>query len=199
MYKPRRLTNIEYDREMRAAFDKVFADPFSFRPFAPTIANRAVLYPVGWKLDKIEFSAVISAVKAIGDKEIYLSVHNKIFPSVNEQHDHLAISIDSKDAYHAIDEAEVSAWHQFFYSASGIWGIILNEEEYAMVGGNQLFVSTLFANLPISHEDQLQNFLRMTRAYSTQFRRSYPGLSELLQHLYGRDTADRLLSHTVAE
>ena len=77
------------------------------------------------------------------------------------------------------------------YSPSGQWGIMLSHEEHALLGGSTQFMSRLHDKLP---PDSLEEFLSFWKYARDHYQANIEWLPKQLIHVYGYETAQRLLS-----
>lgn len=186
------LTERDFQERVLQVFNSVFIsnDPFD-KPIAPSIPNRAILYPIAYELETIELQAVALAAQAVGDNGFYLSVIER--PSEVEQNRpyHWYIPLEELKKYHALSYPFVL--ENAIYSPRGKWGMIISHEQHAVVGGDNIFLSTLLSHLLVSADEQLKEFLATWKNNYSRFGSNIDWLSGLLTHVYGVEKAKTLL------
>jgi hypothetical protein len=131
--------------QVRRAFDRVFAstDPFDY-PFRPAVEASLVFYPTeGYHLSQVQYAAVVAAAHATGEPAFFVSVVEYSGDWV-ERGQHWLCDALGYEAYRSIELTLENA----LYSASGGWGLVLSQEQHALVGGSREFVRRVQASYP---------------------------------------------------
>jgi hypothetical protein len=176
-----------YEAALRSIFQSL--DPFD-APLSPRVACRALLYPVGYLLDRSQFEALFIAAQSVGDREICLSLAESPVPQASREATHWLI--DSWDFEEYRELSGVGVLENVLYSPHAKWGMLISQEQHAVVGGDQAFVDALNRSFP-SFQSSIQEFMAFWRDNHMRFGTEAGWLGPLLDHLYGPDRRREML------
>ena len=130
-----------------AAFDTVFAstDPFG-TPFQPSVAQKALLFPVSCALKEAQLEALASAAAVVGEHEAY-SVCTE-----DQSGETFEISLGDFATYDAAMRPSHGVLENAVFSQEGTWGLLFSCEHHVLAGGPTEFVETLLDHFPRSEE-----------------------------------------------
>jgi len=131
--EPERILN------MKTALGKVFQtnDPFG-EMFQPDVQEKQILCPTdGYYLSIEQFKALQDTLVTLGEKKVYLSEveAEECFSSPNCSHWELSVT-DSYEEYLRLPVILENS----LYSLNGTWGILISQEEHAVIGGTREFM-----------------------------------------------------------
>lgn len=140
----RELSPEERAAKAEPAFGAVFAsnDPFG-TPFQPSVAQKALLYPVNNELEEGQFEALALAAAVIGEAEAYY-----LNPYVVEDY---PISFEfSLGDYTSYAGAMSVCWilEAAVFSRAGTWGLLFSDEHHLVAGGPPEFMEALLERFP---------------------------------------------------
>jgi hypothetical protein len=167
---------------MRAVFKNL--DPFE-EPFAEAIRVRALLYPVeDWNFVEAELPALQHAVRAAGDEGFYVTRLERQVEQPPDEPEDWFFPLDDIAAY----PGETSApFETALVSPSATWGIMFSHEFHAVIGGVDVFVETLYAEL---NRDPEQEARKMIEHWLEMYgRRTSSWIPSLMHHIYGSRAA----------
>jgi len=195
----RALTEAEYLTIASVAFSKIFRseDPFD-EPFQDEIEERELLWPVYYDLtdgdpgDKL-LTAIIDAARTIGDSEVFFSVLER--PPASEQNRpyHWVIPLMELPTYRQLSYPLVL--ENTLYSPKGLWGIMVSQEEHALVGGTRPFMTAFRSKYP-RVKTGVESFIELLKERKEQFNFDTRWVCKLLAHIYGAEVARKLLAGT---
>ncbi len=192
MRRTRPLSEHEYREEAHRAFSAVFRsdDPFD-EPFTPSIRHRAILYPVTYELEPSELQAIATAARTVGDDAFYFSVLERPAESEQDRPYHWFIPLEDRNTYHSLGYPFVL--ENAIYSPKGLWGMMVSQEQHALVGGCDIFLNTLYAHLPVSEDEQVREFLITWKDNRDRLGSKTDWLPRFMTHVYGPEKAQQLL------
>lgn len=192
---------------------KVFSEEDAFgEPFRPEIAVRRILFPVRYVLRPPLLEGVIAAAKKVGDTGFFVSVvESEGSPWTGEWR---KLPEETRrvpyDWYVPVEQAanyyptvKVYGTNNAIYSPSGKWGILISDEDHAVVGASGDFVATV-SNHVAEMDSQVYEFLGYWKEIHEK--RDRPGkridltwLPRQLSHCYGKEKAKTLLEESGLE
>jgi hypothetical protein len=127
----RELSPAERATRAEPAFGAVFAskDPFG-TPFQPSIAQRALLYPVSCELEEGQFAALASAAAVVGEREAF-----HLLTEVDDAEFRISLEFPLDD-YPSYAGAMQVSWplEAAVFSREGTWGLLFSEEHHLVAG-----------------------------------------------------------------
>lgn len=134
-----KIAEPERTLNMQTAFGKVFktSDPFG-EMFQPDVKEKQILCPTdGYYLSREQFKALQDTLVALGEEKVYLSEveADECFSNKNCSHWELSVT----NSYEEYLELPVILENSL-YSLSGTWGILISQEEHAVIGGTREFM-----------------------------------------------------------
>ena len=158
------LSADEWNRWAAPCFEQVFADDNPYgEPFTPEIERRMVLFPINRELEEGQFDALARAASALADDLFYfftverpwsedqlesaLQEQSTVEPMEGSGDQRWAIPFDY-GAYSDVGAIDVSA----LCSPSGRWGVLVSNDDHAVVGGSDTFIAHLLAQFPPTEE-----------------------------------------------
>lgn len=176
---------------LHKSFDLVFKnnDPFDAM-FQPTIEKRLLLYPTdGYVFTREQFDALIHTLEKMGETSFYVSeIEGKNSFSADQmpgmyQCKHwevqLPISYDEYVKSRVIIENAI-------YSVEGKWGIIISQEEHAVLGGSSNFIETFKTLYPLWQQDSMK-FLDHWEYCRINYGTRMDWLQNFLDHIGGKN------------
>jgi hypothetical protein len=178
------LTASTWLREIAPTFRKLFrtTDPFD-EPLAPEVEARALLFPVGYLLDREQLAAVLAAARSVGDDTFCVSVTEHTREDGNANNGHWKLAYWEVEEYLAL--SKVGVLENAVYSPQGTWGILLSQEQHGVVGGTEVFVGQLRATFP-GFQRSVEAFLAFWRENERRHRANLEWVPRLLAHVYGK-------------
>jgi hypothetical protein len=151
-----KITEVQQLRVMKNVFQMVFktSDPFG-EMFQNNIQEILIICPTdGYYLNQDQFMALQETVVAMGEDKIYLSEveTENCFCSEACSHWHMPSTIQYEDYIRLPVILENS-----LYSKEGKWGIIISQEEHAVIGGTTEFM-TKYKKLYTDWASGISNF-----------------------------------------
>jgi len=197
------LTEAEYKVQAEPMLRKVFVNDDPFREtFSPNIIERVIVYPCDIDIEPPLLDGLIAAASSIGDKGCYLT---QLFP-FDGHVNHCYILLEEllgNDGYFCEQEKLIEAGinmdfqaEYVMYSERGLWGVMVSHEHHGMLGGSPKFIKKIHEVVPDLYE-QVNLFLdkfQDLKAYG--FNPTLEWLPGLLTHVYGQETAERMLQET---
>lgn len=134
-----KITAPERILNMKTSFGKLFKekDPFG-EMFQHEVQEKQVLCPVdGYYLSRKQFRALQDTLIFLGEKTIYLSEVEveECFSNKNCSHWELSVTAQYEEYLNLPVILENS-----LYSLNGAWGILISQEEHAVIGGTTNFM-----------------------------------------------------------
>lgn len=151
------ITQEEWIRSHGRAFRNVFAsfDPFS-EPLRPDLEDRALVFPIAYRLTEDQFAAVVRAARISGDPGICVSAveggEDADYPFPR----HWYLQLWETSEYQRL--TGIGVLENAIYSPLGKWGIMVSQSDHAVVGGAKTAVEEILSAFP-SREDSLREFL----------------------------------------
>lgn len=145
MPEPQALAAEEWNRAAAPCFDRVFADDDPFgQPFGPEVDRRLLLFPVTRTLEEDQFGALAHAAAGLSEDSFYFFTDQPWSVDSSEpghQLWHIPFDFAAYDEVGAIGASALC-------SPSGRWGLLISDEDHAVVGGPEAFVAELSARFP---------------------------------------------------
>jgi hypothetical protein len=113
-------------------------------PFTDSAPVRALLFPISYQLEPPQMSVLKDAAKSVGDASIFLESLEATTPD----HATWEFSVEGEGPYDAIEFVLVNAT----FSPSGRWGLIISEEDHAVIGGVPEFMGRIANKFPATAE-----------------------------------------------
>jgi hypothetical protein len=188
----RLLTEVEFQTEAEPRLREVFVndDPYD-QPFSPGVQIRKILYEFWYELEPPLLEAIVTAASSQGDQGFYVSILDR--PKVKAQNRpyHWYVPFSRIKAYRSL----VGPLQNVIYSPNGRWGIMASDEHHALLGGPSAFVETIQQSIP-DLDHHVYEFLDAWCYNRANYGSTLDWLPGLLRHVYGRETAERLLRET---
>jgi hypothetical protein len=196
------LTDAEFEIEAEPLLRQIFnhSDP-TVAPFAPNVSVRKILYPCFSNFEEaIPVRALVEAATSIGDAGCYISLWiktpgepNHCYIPLSEFEAGYAGPPDSDTLIGVQLGIHVYSCYTIIFSSTGRWGLMIVEEGLALLGGTPEFIAALEAKVPDLNQ-QVYAYLEDLRQSKLAGRRlTIEWLPGLLAHIYGTETAKRLL------
>ena len=197
------LTDKQYQIKAEPILRKIFVkdDPFD-KSFSQNISERIIVYPRYVDLDAILVKALIEEAYAIGDKGCYLSqlwifdddCNHCYIPLSELLEFYTAYSEKAKDIDFKLDRNV----EYVLYSETGKWGLMVSHEHHGILGGFPKFMQVFKSFFP-SYDKQIYDWLKYFR--EEKERKTIYNLAsltlhwlpDLLAHIYGEETAVKML------
>jgi hypothetical protein len=184
------LSEEEYLIEAAPFLRQIFGDDDPFgQPFTDAIEVRRILYAITYRLPLPLLKVLANAASEVGDEGFYFSVLERPAMDQQDRPYHWYIPFAELEQYYSLDYPFVL--ENVLYSPSGQWGIMVSHEEHALLGGSTQFMSRLQDKLP---PDSLEEFLSFWKYARDHYQANIAWLPKQLIHVYGYETAQRLLS-----
>jgi hypothetical protein len=138
------ITSIAEKSSIKILYDKVFNsnDPMG-EIFQDDVAYRLLICPIPSPfLDEELLQAAAYAAKLVGDEYFYLSeVEGKSIQSFHDEN-HWKIHVDVTYEEYTGTTPPI-LFENAIYSPSGLWGILVAHSDFAVLGGNEIFVNAI--------------------------------------------------------
>jgi hypothetical protein len=183
----RELTPKEWREAGAPARNRVFAsdDPYE-EPFLAEVGSRALLFPMGYAHSGRELDAIRAAAAALGETTCYLQLY--LFGE--DEWPYWQLDLADADPYAGIPFVHENS----LFSRDGAWGLLVSDENHAVVAGDETFVETLVSGLdPPDLDAHALAFLAHYVELRASVGRRYEWLPVLLAHLYGDERAAALI------
>jgi hypothetical protein len=161
-----RLSSPELIDSLEEASLRVFKNLDAYEvAFTPEIECRFVLFPVDhYRLTKDQFVALgRAAVEAVHDNSAYLFDVEQWtkFGWDRKRREYWLLSLDDYEAYeNPPDDANIVIIQNAIVSTSGRWGMVISDENHAIVGGSKEFVSRFLDALQVNKNEMRNLWLR---------------------------------------
>lgn len=141
------ITSITDKSHLQIMYNKVFNsnDPFG-QIFSDEIPHRLLVCTIPSPyLDEELLRAVTCAARFVGDEYFYISEveGRSIHTFLDENHWKLKIDV-TYDEYSRTTPPIL--FENAIYSPNGSWGILVAHDDFAVIGGNEIFISTIKEN-----------------------------------------------------
>ena len=127
---------------IRSAWHRVFTtnDAFSW-PFRGAVEVGRAFYPTdGCHLTRAQYSALLSAIRGVGETGFFLSVvESEGLSFLDRDWGHWSCDLPPYEEYKALDLTLENA----LYSRDGHWGVLISHEMHALVGGTEAFIAAI--------------------------------------------------------
>jgi hypothetical protein len=142
--RTRPLSTREWDSRAAGAARRIFAslDPFG-QPFTPAAAERALLFPISYELEPGQLAALGRAAGSVGEETFFLESL-----VADEDERYWEIPLRDKKPYKRIGDLFQSA----IFSSDGRWGMLISDEDHAVIGGPPEFMAVVAAEFPPTEE-----------------------------------------------
>ncbi len=188
----RSFTDVEYQRELSEIFRHIFGVNIQNTTNIPIpqFDKRALLCPVSPGLSEAFLQAVSNAILNIGDDGFYISL--LLQPIDSTTPNHWFIPIESLNSYFSLDPS-FKVLPNAIYSPNKRWGISISPDLYAIAGGSQSFINTLFKHLPNSIEEHAKEFIADLKYNKEKHAISIAWLPDFLSLIYGKAKAQEFI------
>ncbi len=129
--------------------------------FTPTIASRAILYPIGPGplLNRTEVNALAKVAQVVADESVYFSLLERAAESDHIEDWLLPINniksyLDFRSPHMVLENA--------LYSPRGTWGIGMTVDEFAVIGGSPKFLESFLTELEKDPDEMTRAFINNT-------------------------------------
>ncbi len=183
---PRELTPQEWRESGAPARNRIFAsdDPYE-EPFLAGVGPRALLFPMSYAHTGRELESIRAAAASLGESTCYLQLY--VFGE--DEWPYWELDLTESDPYAGIPFIRENS----LFSREGAWGLLVSDENHALLAGDETFVRTLVSGLdPPDLDDHALRFLAQWAELRASTRQRYEWLPVLLAHLYGDERADEL-------
>ena len=183
---PRELTQKEWREAGAPARNRIFAsdDPYE-EPFLAEVGSRGLLFPLAYAHAGRELDAIRAAAASLGETTCYLQLY--LFGE--DEWPYWELDLTEVDPYEGIPFIRENS----LFSRAGAWGVLVSDENHALVAGDETFVQTLVSGLdPPDLDAHALRFLAHFEDLRATFGQGYEWLPVLLTHLYGEEHAREL-------
>lgn len=199
------LTDTQFRLEAEHLLRQVFVHDNAYeQPFAPNVPVRKVIYPCfGNFKEAVSIEALITAATEIGDTGCYISLG--IVESGQPSHCYVPLpelyeGYAGKPGSDKLIGVQLGMYvHKIYttiFSDRGKWGILTAEDGLALLGGTFEFITILQRYIP-NLDTQVYLFLESLQALKADgLQLTIEWLPELLTHVYGEETSQKLLQET---
>ncbi len=169
------------------------------KTFRPSVLGRLLLFPTdGFVLGKEQFASLAFAAKqSHGEtKAVAIDVEGRAESEITAE---LGTSVDLTDfkAYALRRDHGEFLTECCLLSPSGMWGVWLTQESFALVGGTLQFVNHFKEAMPAVDEQSVL-FAKAWLDASRRNGASTTWLRPLMQHIHGEPKASRLIAEAGA-
>ncbi len=142
---------------------------------------------MGYAYEGRELAAIREAAGSLGETSCYLQLY--VFGE--EEWPYWELDLGDEAPYAGIPFIRENS----LFSREGRWGMLVSDENHAVVAGEETFVETLVAGLdPPELDAHALRFLAQWAELRVSTSRRYEWLPVLLAHLYGEGRAGDLLA-----
>jgi len=182
----------ERSRSMRALLEDILnKHPLIDSIYTLNLPKQSILYPITYRLNKLQFSALRNATQIIGEKECYLSILQNYKHDRNIDKDWV-INLNS-DGYLLFAKSNM-VLENILYSVNGSWAIIFHTDDLAIIGGKEEFIKSFLEAFPLTEGEQIKNYLDDCKYYAERMGGfDFDGLLIFLERIFGREKAPTLL------
>lgn len=182
------ISDEEYQQKYLSTFHNIFSFNTQFREywFQPSLSHRLLIDSQLFSLNDSQLSALAKAASLHGETEFILSI-TELYGS--EKTKHWLISLDNLPTYHSVHLNTML--ENVIFSITGNWGIRFTQDMYAIIAGSELFLNTLVQQWPTDIKNDISHFLADLKRDSHI---NNTWLKAFLEHLYGKNKAQQLLS-----
>lgn len=187
------FTETEYQKKVEPILRKVFLknDPYS-STFSKTITERLIIFPCENYLETNLVEGLIAAASELGENNCFLS--DLWIDPDRVNHYHLSLSELCDEQIGSSYNIDWGLWIMYIiYSEKGTWGLMKSDECHGLLGGSARFINKVRKFVP-NLDNQVYFFLKKLQS----LKRYNPGarlewVPELFIHVYGKETAEKLL------
>lgn len=131
----------EWEERAAPARDRVFriVDAYD-EPFTDAAPVRALLFPTSYQLEPAQLAVLKRAAQSVGDDSVFLESLEAITPD----EPYWEFPVVGDGPYDVIEFVLVNA----IFSPSGQWGLVISEEDHAVIGGVPEFMRTIADDFP---------------------------------------------------
>lgn len=206
------LTEAEYQQEALPIMRRVFAENEPYKqPFSSLISEKVIVFPCEILPEPFLVNGLFLGATQIGDIGCYFS---QLWRNENQPNDcyiplselrevcgslpstyQLANTEDLDVDLESLDlELHMNLLlENAFYSATGKWGFMRSHGRFGVLGGSLEFIEAVRQIIP-DLDRQVYDFLENYQlSKSVGMRLTLDWLPELLNHIYGQETAEMLL------
>lgn len=195
----RRLVGRGEINESWETFQSVFQshDPFG-EPFRASVASRVLLFPSsyfpsGYELYATQYRAIVATAAANENTSMYVSE----VEGINDQN-----KFDSARFHGVVQDFKlppetvalqlqglgyIASIETAMYSSDGDWGMLTSQENHALIGGTERFISLLSQHLDL--ESDVPGFLAYWKDVHQRLAVDIAWIPRLLHHIYGHEKA----------
>jgi hypothetical protein len=173
---------------VRAATSAVFKnlDPYDVR-FTPAIKHRFVLFPVDhYQLTFEQFRALAQAA-AIESDDFAYQFDVEQWPKFGwdeRRREYWRIQLDDYVSYERPpDDANIVIMQNAVVSPRGAWGLVISDENHAIVGGSDEFAGVLLRDLGVSEQEMMDRWIAVWRRNRDELGYDASWLRDQLAHL----------------
>jgi len=180
------LSEEQFTRTAKAAFDKVFMDPDPFgAPFRTGIEPRLLLCPFNYAAVDPWEKPFVSGLRRLNESWFFVSVMDR--PPAGEQKMpyHWRVTIEQIDAY----GRGLPSLENTVYSGSGTWGLIASHEDFALIAGPEELINEFKFSIP-DLDQRIHDFLDLWASYHVENQADVKWIGTMLAHVFGRDQAN---------
>jgi hypothetical protein len=141
--------------EAETTFDRVFEWTPTERPDLWVRGNNTyMLYPQSYVLTDEVLPAVRSAAEAADGQSTYFL---RLLERSSNVPEYWSVDWAEGNTYE-LSAPVVDLLENVIYSKSGNWGVYFSQDQYALIGGDSLFVESVAFNLEMDFDTQLHQF-----------------------------------------
>jgi hypothetical protein len=141
----RHVPEAEWELRAAPARDRVFRVVDAYEePFTDAAPVRALLFPQSYQLEPPQLAVLKRAAKSVGDDSILLESMEAATPDEPRWE----FSVEGDGPYDVIEFILVNA----MFSPSGQWGLVISEEDHAVIGGVGDFMRIIADEFPATAE-----------------------------------------------
>lgn len=181
------ISDFEFEKNIKAIRDSVFAsiDPYG-SPFHEDIQYKLLLYEFTYGIEKndIWFHPLVESIRSLGEEGFYVSLLRRS----SEEPSHWYVPLAEAHEYIKV----VLPAENTIYSVHGKWGLICSEEDHAVIGGPEKFISIIYEAIP-DWDNRIQLFLENWKIHYKNNSIDLGWMPVLLSHVYGLSKCKDLL------
>ncbi len=171
-----KISNAKEIKKVEEIFFRIFKnkDPFG-EMFQENIVKRMILCPIdGYYLNKNQYSAILEALKVNGERRFVISII--------EGYNNESWLVETNTSYNEYLQLPVYLENAIF-STQGDWGLMISHEEYAVLGGDELFISDFLSTYSNPDEDII-NFVEMWNYNKEKYKSDLNWLDVFFKHMH---------------
>lgn len=188
------ITETEKILEAEKAFFKIFkSNNPENQPFQSTIKEKCIISPVDYELCPDLFNSIADSALTINERKGCITITEGL-SNFNYREAHHWI-VDMEEYPYEIllkDEQWLAVAENAIYSLNGSWGIIISNDQFAIIGGSIEFMNNFrvkYRNL----QNSIKEFFRYWKLEQKTFNVDVSWIPSLIHHVYGKEKSSKII------